>query len=263
MRLRMRGRRSPALMAALLPMSMLVYAGLFVTAAVGVPLAYLALLVISLLLDLRLENAEPWVRTLVKTAHLHVAVRGALSASSFALLLVRDPSTRDGGEVAALAILAVAMPLARSAYLGLLGALRSRTTRGVLTRNVDLGPLADARALPAWMVNRVAPRLVLLGGGPLLGGAIGIVAGTVVPFAILASAYLLGLGAATVFLAARFARAMSFPRHDAGDAEALEVGRRLGRDTQADVDRRRLAGRDEGGGAGEQGVEDRAQGVDV
>lgn len=196
-------------------------AGLLVAAAADLAGIYLALLVIAVLLDLYLENRDQWLRTVFRTAQLSMSVRGMLSSLSLGLLMARHFTSWGTGHVLAVVLLAVALPLSRSMYLGVLGVFRIRSTRPLATRNIDLGQLSDPSPPSHWLIRRVDRRLVPLGAIPVLIGAVGVLADTAVPFVVAALTYVLILLGATGFLGARLLRWLSLPDNAAWERRSL------------------------------------------
>ena len=206
-------------------------AGLLLAAAADLAGLYLGLLVVAVLLDLYLETRDEWLRTVLKSAQLPVFVRGVLSSLSLALLMVRHFTSWGSGHVVAIVAVAVALPLSRSMYLGLLGIFRIRSTRPLATRNIDLGQLADPPSPPRWLTHRVERRLVLLGAIPVVIGGVGVVADSAVPFVVVALFYVVILIGATGYLGARLMRWLALPDNAAWESQSL---RRI-RDLRAQV----------------------------
>ena len=204
-----------------LPFAVIAYVGLFLSAAADHADVYLVLLVIAVALDLYLETSEQWLRALLRTAQFSSSVRGVIVTLSFAVLMVRHFASWEDGQVLALVLLAVALPLSRSMYLGVLGIYRNRSTRPVATRNVDVGQFADPPPPPAWLTTRVDGRIVLLGAVPVAVGAVGLLADTAVPFIVVALAYVLFLVGATAYLGRRLLDSMRLASNKAWEAQML------------------------------------------
>jgi hypothetical protein len=212
---------------AALPFAVTAYVGLFLAAAVDEAGIYLVLLVIAVAIDVYLESSEPWLRALLSSAQFSSSVRGVIVALSFALLMVRQFSSWGDGRVLALVLLAVALPLSRTLYLGVLALFRNRTTRPVATRNVDVGQFVDPPRLPTWLISRVNGRIVLLGAVPVAAGAAGLIADTAAPFVIVALAYVLFLVAATAYVGRRLLASMRVASNKAWEAHMLRHIREL------------------------------------
>jgi hypothetical protein len=205
--------------------------GLLLAAAADMAGSYLGLLILAVLLDLYVETRDEWLRTVLKSAQLPLFVRGVLSSLSLGLLMVRHFTSWGNGEVVAVVALAVALPVSRSMYFGVLGVFRIRSNRPLATRNVDLGQLADPPSPPRWITHRVERRLVLLGAIPLVIGGVGVLADTAVPFVIAGLGYVLTIVGATGYIAARLLRWLRLPDNAAWERQSL---RRI-RDLRAQV----------------------------
>jgi hypothetical protein len=203
------------------------YVGLFLAAAADEAGIYLVLLVIAVALDVYLETSEPWLRALLSSAQFSSSVRGVIVSLSFALLMVRHFSSWGDERVLLLVLLAVALPLSRTVFLGTLGVFRNSTTRPVATRNVDVGQFTDPPRLPSWLINRVNGRIVLLGSVPIAAGAAGLLSDTAAPFVIVALAYVLFLMAATAYIGRRLLASMRLASNRAWEAHMLRHIREL------------------------------------
>jgi hypothetical protein len=220
--------RSPTLLRiAGVPCDVLAYVGLLLSAAADSAGIYLVLLVTAVLIDLALEGSEPWLLNLLRTAQLSLSLRGVLLSLSFGLLMIRHFPDWGDGQVLAAVLLVVALPMSRSLYLGVLGLFRIRSTRPLVTRNLDLGDLADPPPPPTWLTTRVNGKIVLLGAIPVAVGGVGIVADTVVPFVVAGLGYVLVFVAGSVFLGARLVRSLRAPNHTDWEAEVLHRVREL------------------------------------
>jgi CDP-glycerol glycerophosphotransferase (TagB/SpsB family) len=197
------------------------YLGLLLSAAADLPGIYLVLLVTAVLLDVYLDSRESWLRSLLKAAQFSLSLRGVLLTLSLALLMVRHFDAWGDGHVVGVVLVAIALPLSRSVYLGVMGILRSRTSRPLATRNIDLGELADPPPPPRWLTNRIERRIVLFGAIPVAAGAVGVVADTAAPFVVVALGYVLILATATVYLGTRLLRSMRLPGHVVWERKTL------------------------------------------
>jgi CDP-glycerol glycerophosphotransferase (TagB/SpsB family) len=204
-----------------LPFAVMAYVGLCLSAAADHAEIYLILLVIAVALDLYLETSEQWLRVLLRTAQFSSSVRGVILTLSFAVLMVRHFASWGDGQVLALVLLAVALPLSRSMYLGALGIYRNRSTRPVATRNVDVGQFADPPPPPTWLTNEVDGRIVLLGAVPVAVGAVGLLADTAVPFIVVGLAYVVFLVGATAYLGRRLLESMRLASNKAWEEQML------------------------------------------
>jgi CDP-glycerol glycerophosphotransferase (TagB/SpsB family) len=206
---------------AALPFAVIAYVGIFLAAAADEAGIYLVLLVIVVVLDGYLETSEQWLRALLNGAQFSSAVRGVIVALSFALLTVRHFSSWGDGGVLALVLLAVALPLSRTMYLGVLGLFQNRTTRPVATRNIDVGRFIDPPPPPIWLIDRVNERIVLLGAFPVAAGAVGVLADTAAPFVVVALAYVFFLMAGTAYIGRRLLASMRLASNRAWETEML------------------------------------------
>jgi hypothetical protein len=206
---------------AVLACTVLAYTGLLLSAAADSSAIYLSLLVIAVLLDLYLETRESWLRTLLKAAQFSISVRGVILTLSLALLMVRHFSSWGNGHVMAVVLVAMALPLSRSSYLGVLGIFRSRTARPLATRNIDLGQLADPPPPPFWLTKGIDRRLILLGAIPIAVGGVGVLADTAAPFVVVSLVYVAMLLGATVYLGAQLLRSLGLASHEAWEEQTL------------------------------------------
>ena len=212
---------------AVVPCDVLAYTGLLLAAAADAVGIYLVLLVAAVLLDLCLETSAPWVHGLLRTAQFSLSVRGTLLALSLGLLMVRHfPSWHDG-QILSAVLLVTALPLSRSLYLAVLAVFRVRSTRPIVTRNIDLGPLADPPPPPDWLTNRVNGRIVLLGAIPVAVAGVGLLGDTVVPFAVAALGYVLILVGGSIFLAVRLLQSRHLPTNNVWGTQTLQRIREL------------------------------------
>jgi hypothetical protein len=212
---------------AVLACTVIAYVGLLLSAAADAAGVYLALLVIAVLLDLYLEARESWLRTLLKAAQFSISVRGVLLALSLALLMVRHFTAWGNGHFMVVVLVAIALPLSRSSYLGVLGIFRSRTNRPLATRNIDLGQLTDPPLPPSWLINRIDRRLILVGSVPVAVGAVGALADTAVPFIVVSLLYVLLLLGATVYLGTQLLRSLRLASHEVWEEKMLHCIRDL------------------------------------
>jgi hypothetical protein len=206
---------------AVLACTVFAYAGLLLSAAADATGTYLVLLIVAVLLDVYLETRESWLRTLLKAAQFSISVRGVLLTLTLALLMVRHFSSWGDGHAMAVVLAAIALPLSRSLYLGVLGIYRSRTSRPLATRNIDLGTFADPPPPPTWLTSRVERRLILLGAIPVAVGAVGVLADTAVPFVVMALIYVVIMICATVYLGTQLLRSLGLASHAVWEEQTL------------------------------------------
>ena len=207
---------------AVVPFDVLAYAGLLLAAAADAVGIYLVLLVAAVLLDIRLETSAPWMLGLLRTAQFSLSVRGLVLSLSLALLMIRHFPSWGNGQIVAAVLLVAALPLSRSLYLAVLAIFRSRTTRPLVTRNIDLGQLADPPPPPLWLTNRVNTRIVLLGAIPVAVAGVGVLADTVVPFVVASLGYVLVLVGGSIFLGTRLLQSRHLPNNNVWQAQTLK-----------------------------------------
>jgi hypothetical protein len=207
---------------AVVPFDVLAYAGLLLAAAADAVGIYLVLLAAAVLLDICLETSAPWMLGLLRTAQFSLSVRGLVLSLSLALLMIRHFPSWSDGQIVAAVLLVAALPLSRSLYLAVLAIFRSRTTRPLVTRNIDLGQLADPPPPPLWLTNRVNTRIVLLGAIPVAVAGVGVLADTVVPFVVAALGYVLVLIGGSIFLGTRLLQSRHLPNNNVWQAQTLQ-----------------------------------------
>jgi hypothetical protein len=207
---------------AVVPFDVLAYAGLLLAAAADAVGIYLVLLVAAVLLDICLEASAPWMLGLLRTAQFSLSVRGLVLSLSLALLMIRHFPSWGDGQIVGAVLLVAALPLSRSLYLAVLAIFRSRTTRPLVTRNIDLGQLADPPPPPLWLTNRVNTRIVLLGAIPVAVAGVGVLADTVVPFVVAALGYVLVLIGGSIFLGTRLLQSRHLPNNNVWQAQTLK-----------------------------------------
>jgi hypothetical protein len=200
---------------------LIVYTALLLCAAGDLAVLYLVLLVVAVLLDVYLERAEERLRILLESVHFAPPVRGVLLPLSLALLMVRHFPSWGDGHVVVVVLAAIGLPLSRSLYLAVLSIFRSASTRPMVTRNIDLGQIADPPLPPRWLLDDIERRLLLIGAVPVLVGAVSVLFDTEVPFVVVALAYLLALAAGTVSIGVCLLRALRLPSHAVWEAQVL------------------------------------------
>lgn len=169
------------------------YAGLGAAAAAGAGWVFLVLVLVAYLLD-RVAAETPALIDVLRAAQLGISNRGFVRDLALALLFARV-SWATGGERFLLLAVALALPLARVAYLALLVPLRRRLATPVPVRNVDLSGLDLAPAPPAILTESPAARLFQLGALPAAAGGLAAGLRSAVPFLVVAAAVLLLLAA--------------------------------------------------------------------
>ncbi len=198
---------------ALLGAVVAVYVALLLAAAWGTALAFLALLVVALLLDLYIDAREEWLRGLLRMTQLSLSMRGIVATLAFALLLSRVFEDWNHAQLLAMTALVVSLPLCRSAYMFVLSIYRARAERPMEVRNVDIGTLVGPPPPPAVLTSRMDRTLVLLGGVTLVLASVGAAVGRQWPVVVVATAYdVLVLGAA-VYVAGRALELLRQPNH--------------------------------------------------
>ena len=207
---------------AVVPFDVLAYAGLLLAAAADAVGIYLVLLVAAVLLDICLETSAPWMLGFLRTAQFSLSVRGLVLSLSLALLMIRHFPSWSDGQIVAAVLLVAALPLSRSLYLAVLAIFRSRTTRPLVTRNIDLGQLADPPPPPLWLTHRVNTRIVLLGAIPVAVAGVGVLADTVVPFVVASLVYVLVLIGGSIFLGTRLLQSRHLPNNNVWQAQTLK-----------------------------------------
>lgn len=195
-------RRGPLLgITALLVTS---YAGLTVAAVLARPYVFGAILLISSALDVIIERRFPPVVAVLRQAQFGISHRAFVQVFLFLLLVAITDANRDMSRVELLLItmLALALPVVRIGYLGLLTLLRRRVTPPVETRNIDVPYKYRPLELPSLLVNEPGQRLLILSVPPVLLGALGV--GWEVmpfwPFSVAAGIYILAVGGGAGYL---------------------------------------------------------------
>lgn len=204
------------------PFAVVAYVGLLLAAAADEAGIYLVIMLAAVVLDLYLEASEPWLRSLIRAAQISSSARGVMLALSFAVLLVRHFSSWGDGQVLSLVLLAMALPLCRSLYLGVLATYRMQTNRPVVTRNIAVGKFTDPSPPADWLRNQVEGRLVLLGAIPVAGGSLGLIADTAVPFVVLGLCYVVLLVGASAYLGTQLVRSLRVASATVWEATMLQ-----------------------------------------
>lgn len=195
-------RRGPLLgITALLVAS---YAALTVSAVLARPYIFGTILVISAALDVVIERRFPPVVAVLRQAQFGISHRAFAQVFLLLLLVAITDANRDMGRLELLLIttLALALPVARIGYLGVLTLIRRRVTPPVETRNIDVPYEFRPMELPSIFTKSVGQRLLILSVPPILLGALGV--GWEVmpfwPFSVAAGTYVLVVGLAGMYL---------------------------------------------------------------
>ncbi len=199
------------------------YLALAVAAAVDTPLAWAALLVGIVALDLWWPPPAN-LKRILRIGGLEPSALGLLQVLMFAVLLARHFADWSAAEGVAMALL-VLLPLSRAAYMLSSFVWRVRFLRPIAVRNIDLGPLVASASNPfaGWGESR----LVNFGALPLFVGAIGIAAEQIWPFILVAVAYALVVLTATAVLSARVLGWGGLPSNSQWQDRALQRIRAL------------------------------------
>lgn len=178
------------------------YAAMILAAVLTQPLIFAGLLIVATVLDYVVERRFGWLVGLLRRIQLAISHRAFVQIFLYLLLVagtnhVRGTSRR---ELIVVTAFALAVPLVRAGYNGLLTLVRRRRVDAVEVRNLPVASIRDLVPIPNILHRDAGSRLVLIGVVPVLVGAVGIWAEAIWPFVVAVACYVVLLVVAGVFV---------------------------------------------------------------
>jgi hypothetical protein len=162
---------------------------LVLVAALDLPLAFAAVLLVAVVTSHLLARHLPSLAGLLRQVHLEPESVGLLQTLAFGILVGAHFDHRSRWETVLVFGILVGMPVCRTAVEIVMVGLRGRLLPPVETRNIDLGPLELADVVPGGDTDRTLRRMLDLGQVILVAGAFGVAADQVWPVLLLGGGY--------------------------------------------------------------------------
>lgn len=193
------------------------YFVLTVSAILALPYVFAAALLVSSIIDIIVEQRFAPVVAILRRAQFGISHRAFVQVFLFLLLFAITDANRDMGrhELLLVALLALAVPVARIGYLGVLTLVRRRLVLPIETRNIPLPEEAQPLDLAGAFANATGQRLLVLGVPPILFGALGVAWNTFWPFYVVVALYIVAMGVSTLALVRFLLKLNSKPSRDA------------------------------------------------
>lgn len=221
-------RRGPLLAATAVLLAS--YFALTVSAILARSYIFAFLLVLSTAIDLVVERRFASVVAVLRRAQFGISHRAFVQVFLFLLLVAITDANREMTrlELLGITLLALAVPVVRIGYLGVLTLVTRRTTPPVETRNIPVPDVLRNTGLPPLLTTMPGTRLLLLGVPPLVVGAIGVARDFFAPFVVLVLLYVLVVSLAALYLLRKLVTGEGMPRRqeiiDAVSKEIRKIG---------------------------------------
>ncbi|MGH3490956.1 MAG: hypothetical protein ACRDP8_23965, partial [Actinopolymorphaceae bacterium] len=152
------------------------YAALVVTAVLARPLLFAVALLVASAVDVLVERRYRPVVLLLRRAQIGISHRAFAQIFLFLLLVAITDANRDMSrlELLAISIVALAIPVSRIGYLGLLTLVSRRSLPPVEVRGIELPDSLRPAQVPKLLTDDAALRLMALGLLPVLAGAVSV-----------------------------------------------------------------------------------------
>ncbi|GAB3409286.1 hypothetical protein GCM10027569_23270 [Flindersiella endophytica] len=203
------------------------YFVLTVSAILARPYIFAGTLLVSAVFDIIVEQRFAPVVAILRRAQFGISHRAFVQVFLFLLLVAITDANRDMSRIELLLItlLALAVPVTRIGYLGVLTLVRRRLLLPIETRNLALPEAAQPFDLPPTYASATSQRLLVLSVPPLLFGALGVAWDTFWPFLVVVALYVVAVGISALGLVRLLLKLNSKPSRTAYvDMVAKAVG---------------------------------------